>query len=329
MGASSNLEEALRLLGEAAVYVKGARYLRVRVAITRSLDSAEEIAAGLRELGYNPVVERCAAHYYVYITRMEEVREVIEKYLSLERLGPNARRIYEEYYTDMDAKGLRYRLSSVLRNSDRRPILYYVLGVLVGHGIRSGRYKVAVKVRERRVVEKVDKALRSLGLRPSYHSYGYREFMYVSSAQLRELYEEILENPSTIVELSEMEFWKFLEGLYETSGSLRLVRGRRTRRSYFEVRIKIVRHSEILRAVSEKLALLGVRASLRGTTLTVKETESIYKLFRNMDPVVKNPKTGVLSEKHVKHLLRRGVDPEALSSVWRQRWREYEDALAR
>ena len=147
----------------------------------------------------------------------------------------------------------------------------------------------------------------------------------VGSTHLIRLFNELKNNPQQLEELPEKHFWAYFEGLYETDGSLRLVD------NYFEARIKLRKPPgpQILKHIQKRLQKLGIKANYNpykkgyAYELQIKEMKSIIILFTNIDPIIKNPKTGTLSTKIIKHAKKRGINPQTISQQWRKRWQEY------
>lgn len=322
------------LLERAAVYVKG-KYLRVRVKIVRDREEALEIAQALREKGFNPVIERVGSrYYYVMLARMEDVVRVVDQYIGLERLSRRAREVYESRYRDLSLKGLKYKLTLVIEDPCKRAALFYILGALVGDGNEVSTYRVKLAVKDREFADKFEKKVREIGLH-AYRPRGGRPDsrgvyeVLVNSVHLCRLFRQILETPAMLLSVDPRSFWAFIEGLYEADGSLRLIRGKRTEKEYFEIRIRQVSHKELLYVLAERLRSLGINARVgkyRGEyarVLRIKGKESVYRFFQSINPVIKNPKTGKLSYKQYKSCLLRGIDPAVISKKWKERWEEY------
>jgi len=318
------MEIIRELLKRASVYIKnhgGKAYLRIKVATATSREEAEKTAEMLRDLGFNPSIDPVAGkYYYVYLARMEEVRKVIEELIGVDKLRPDALEVYARRYADPKLKGLKYRLNEVLEDPGRRPVLYYLLGALVGDGYAAG-CRVTLGVKDKAFAEKVADAARSLGLNawtsgPDERGC-YKVVIY--SKHLVILRQRLLDNPEELLKLDAASFWKFLEGFYEADGSLRLTDDEEGGRRYFEVRIRQVKHRQLLDVLREKLRELGVRATVshspQASELRIKNKHGIYKLFTNINPVIKNPKTGALSAK-----LRHGRNPEKKAKEWMKEW---------
>jgi len=323
------LDTIRELLKRAPVYIKdygGKIYLRIKVATATSREEARRIAEKLRALGFNPVNDPVAGrYYYVYLTRMEEVKKVVEELIGVDKLRPEALEVYARKYADPELKGVRYRLDEALEDPHRRPALYYLLGALVGDGCAAG-CRVALKVKDEAFAEKVASAARGLDLNAWTSGPDKRGCFHVViySKHLAILRQRLLNNPQQLLQLDAASFWKFLEGFYEADGSLRLTEGKRSSRRYFEVRIRQVKHRHLLDALREKLRELGVRATVshgpRASELRIKNKHGIYKLFTNIDPVIKNPRTGALSAKLEAHAKREGRDPEKKAEEWVKEW---------
>ena len=332
------------ILKRATVYrkkIKNRVYLYVKLGCSRDPSEFAPLIAELKRLGFTPQVMRIGEHYYyLLLHRLGDVKRVIENYIGVENLPPTCREIYEEKYAKEEVWGLKYNLTSVLRSEGKRPILYYVLGALFGDGYIISKHKICLAVKDLELVEKFEDRVSAIGLhsfRETVKQDGGEHYyrVIVASTHLILLYKSLGRRVERLAEIDEKSFWKFVEGLYETDGSLRLKRSR-SRKKYFEVRIKLSKDPgpQLLKVVGDRLKKLGLvvkvkpRDKGRSHVLRIKEKQSIVKFFTHIDPVIKNPKTGKLSIKIRKACKRRGVDPEELSKEWVKRWKEYIEELS-
>jgi len=323
------------ILSKATVYKKlkkGGKiaYLHVRVATGTSKKELAQLQKMLESHGFHPNIMKVGTKYYILqLSRKKEVKQTIESYIGIENLPPEHRKIYETWYKDPSLWGLRYNLTPILKDPEKKTTLYYLLGALTGDGYQFSQHRLALAVVDKPLAEKFAEKVKEIGLYPEKYVEKRPErtiyHVIVGSTHLIRLFNELKNNPQQLEELPEKHFWAYFEGLYETDGSLRLIDNR------FEVRIRLRKPPgpKILEHLEKRLLKMGLSATRNpykkgyAYVLRIKEMKSIIILFTNIDPIIKNPKTGTLSTKIIKHAKKRGINPQTISQQWRKRWQEY------
>lgn len=326
-------EELKRILKQAAVCKKAKKggkvsYLYIRVASGATKEELSKIRETLEKYGLHPTITKGGGRYYLLISRKNEVKKIIEEHIGVQNLPPQHRETYEKHYKNPSQWGLKYDLTTALKNPEKAKTIYYLLGTLAGHGCYRSQYSISIRVMDKPLQQKIIQKAKSLGLNPNLQPKDPNRLIYhviINSVHLIRLHQEIQQNPAKLETIPEDLFWAYFEGLYETDGSLRL------NNNYFEARIRVQKQPgpQILSHIQKRLLKMGIKASYNpykkgyAYELQIKESKSIVRLFKKIDPIIKNPKTGVLSLKQIRQALKNGINPETISQQWRKRWKEY------
>ena len=304
-------------------------YLWIKIKSNKDKRKLEPLAQILQKHGFQPKIRKKDTYYQLLLTHMKDVKRAIEQYISIENLKPEHREIYDNYYREPNLWGLRYNLNPALKDPEKAKIIYYILGAIAGDGYRYSEHRLAIAVVDSLLAEKLARKARKIGLHPTEYPEKQPErtvyHVIIGSTHLIRLHQNVQANPQQLEQLPEKHFWAYLEGLYETDGSLRLID------NHFEVRIRLRKPPgpKILEHLEKRLLKMGLSATRNpykkgyAYVLRIKEMKSVVKLFTNIDPIIKNPKTGTLSTKIIKHAKKRGINPQTISQQWRKRWKEY------
>ena len=324
------------ILRKSTVYKKKkgkTTYLHVRIASSSEKESLEKLREILVNYNLHPIIMKSGTRYYLLITRKNEVKKIIEEHIGVQNLPPQHRETYEKHYKNPSQWGLKYDLTTALKNPEKAKTVYYLLGAIAGHSYLHSKHRIAIKVTEKQLQQKIVQKAKSLGLHPAPHPQNIEKLVQriiIGSTHLIRLHQEIVLNPDKLETIPEYLFWAYFEGLYESRGSLRLVENQ------FEVRMRLRKpqNIQILKHICIRLQKMGIKAKCcsykegYAYELRIKDSRSIVMLFTKIDPIIKNPKTGTLSTRIILYAQKRGINPQVISQQWRKRWKEYLEKFA-
>lgn len=215
-----------------------------------------------------------------YPEEKEKLKEELENRtwnaIKLKAMDLDLARNQEDYRNSEEVKEQLRNLAEdnkIHANMDKKTEISYVLGVLDGDGFTDNKSTLSLETASKDFAEKFVSYLDKIGLNPNIRDRENKKAVWASSMEFQEWFSAMGFSEKFEWLKKEGDFWKYLEGAYDSDGDL----------SHPGPRICSY-DSEEKKFLKKILDHLGLEASIQQNNVYVKVASS-ESFFENVNPV--------------------------------------------